>query len=253
MRFIRTFLRVIIICTLSTSAMAQSALDDSSMRHEIASRIANDYGVRVDWQRTGLLDLMDMEARLNNVKRIKSEFGTTFNWRKTSSLELMDAESRTGAARRISKLTKKPVNWKQYTLMQLMEMEAWASGVDVDAIKRQVTSAASQSRSLPRVSGRGLSVYVIAPSVSTSIEARSIRRKNGWSESRLRQAGAILVVVRSTLSNPLDYSYDSVKELEDDADSQLNIAGGNFHVYIYSIDEDMEVSREKHISYKVDD
>ena len=200
------------------------------------------------------MDLMDTEARLSAVKRIKSEFGITFDWRKTSLLDLMDAEARMGTARRISRLTKKPVNWQQYTLMQLMEMEARASGVDVDAIKRQAdASVTQQSQGQPRVAGRGLSVYVIAPSVSTSMEARSIRMKNGWSEARLRQADAVLVVVRSMLFNPLNYSYDSVKELEEDADSQLNISGENFHVYIYSIDDDMKVSQEKHISYKAED
>jgi len=85
------------------------------------------------------------------------------------------------------------------------------------------------------------------------MEARSIRMKNGWTESRLRQADAILVVVRSMLFNPLDYSYDSVKELEEDADNQLNIAGENFHVYLYSVDDDMKVRQEKHISYKAND
>ena len=130
-------------------------------------------------------------------------------------------------------------------------MEAKLSGFDVDSIKKQAAS------SIPRRGGgaasmstRGLSVYVIAPSVSTSMEARLIRMKNGWTESRLRQADAILVVVRSMLFNPLDYSYDSVKELEEDADSQLNISGENFHVYLYSVDDDMKVRQEKHVSYK---
>ena len=254
MKFTRLILGLFLVCTLCTSTFAQSSLDDSSMRQEVASRIARDHRVRVDWQRTSLLDLMDTEARLNAVKRIKSEFGVTFDWQKTSLLDLMDAEARMGTARRISKLTKKPVDWKQYTLMQLMENEARASGVDIDAIKRQAAASVdSQSQGESRVAGRGLSVYVIAPSISTSMEARSIRMKNGWSESRLRQADAILVVVRSMLFNPLDYSYDSVKELEEDADSQLNISGENFHVYIYSIDDDMEVNQEKHISYKADD
>lgn len=77
--------------------------------------------------------------------------------------------------------------------------------------------------------------------------------KRGWVESSLRQADAILVVVRSMLFNPLDYSYDSPKELQDDAESQLNISGENFHVYVYSIGDDMKVSQEKHVSYKAND
>lgn len=245
---------VLLLGLLSSAGFSQGPLDDSSMRRDTAARIAHDYQVIIDWRQTTLLDLMDTEARLNAVKRIRSTYGVTFDWWKTTLLDLMDAEARMGAARRIGQTTKKRIDWKAYSLMQLLEMEARLSGVDVDAIKRQ--AAQPSARSAPTAgatTGRGLGVYVIAPSVSTSMEARSIRMKKGWVESSLRQADAILVVVRSMLFNPLDYSYDSVKELEDDADSQLNISGENFHVYIYSIDDDMEVSQEKHISYKADD
>ena len=76
--------------------------------------------------------------------------------------------------------------------------------------------------------------------------------KQGWSESNLRHADAILVVVRSMLFNPLSYSYGSVKELEADAGNQLNIAGENFHVYVYTIDNNMAVTQDKHISYRAD-
>jgi hypothetical protein len=197
---------------------------------------------------------MDTEARLNAVKRIRSTYGVTFEWRKTPLLELMDAEARMGAANRIGQATKKSIDWKQYSLTQLLEMEARLSGVDVDAIKRQAAeSTAPGGLAGGATTERRLNVYVIAPSVSTSMEARSIRMKKAWVESNLRQADAILVVVRSMLLNPLDYSYDSVKELEDDAENQLNILGENFHVYIYSIDDDMKVSQEKHVSYKTDD
>jgi hypothetical protein len=166
---------------------------------------------------------------------------------------LMDAEARMRTARRISQATNKPVEWKQYTLIQLMEMETKLAGVNVDAIKKQAASRTPRGgKTTAPGATRGLGVYVIAPSVSTSMEARSIRMKKGWSESSLRQADAILVVVRSMLFNPLNYSYDSVKELEADADNQLNIAGENFHVYIYSIDDNMAVSQETHISYKAD-
>ncbi len=240
---------------LSSTAFSQSTLDDSSLRRDAAARIAREHQVTIDWRQTTLLDLMDTEARLNAVKRIRSTYGLTFDWRKTTLLELMDAEARIGAAKRIGQATKTTIDWKQYTLMQLMEMEARLSGVDVDAIKKQ--AAESAPRHAPpaagTVTGRGLGVYLIAPSVSTSMEARSIRMKMGWVDSSLRQADAILVVVRSMLFNPLDYSYDSVKELQDDAENQLNISGEKFHVYIYSIDDDMKVSQEKHLSYKAND
>ena len=101
--------------------------------------------------------------------------------------------------------------------------------------------------------GKGLDVYVIAPSVSTSMEARSIRMKKGWGELGLRQADAILVVVRSMLFNPLDSSYNSIKELQNDAEDQMNIMGENFHIYIYSIGNGMKISQERHASYKAND
>lgn len=99
----------------------------------------------------------------------------------------------------------------------------------------------------------GEKVAVIAPSVSTSVEARSIMRRLGWVESNLGEAQAILVVVRSMLSDPLNYSYDSIKELQDDADMQLNITGEKFHIYIYQINADLGVTQLKHTSYKATD
>jgi len=251
---LRPILIFTLVAALCSSALAQSSFDDSSMRRDVASRIARDHGVKMDWQQTSLTQLMDAEARLNTTKRIRDEYGVTYDWQTTTLTVLMDAEARMGTARRISQATKAPVDWKKYTLMQFMEMETRLGGVDVNAIKKQADSRT------PRDGGgtspaatRGLGVYVIAPSVSTSMEARSIRLKKGWSESSLRQADAVLVVVRSMLFNPLSYSYDSVKELEDDAENQLNISGENFHVYIYSINDDMAVSQEKHINYKADD
>ena len=96
-------------------------------------------------------------------------------------------------------------------------------------------------------------VAIIAPSVSTSMEARQIMRKNGWIESSLRDAQAILVVVRTMLSNPLNYSYDSIKELQDGAETCLNITGENFAIYLYEIGSDLSVSQSKHVSYKAED
>ncbi|MCG2721465.1 MAG: hypothetical protein L6290_05540 [Thermodesulfovibrionales bacterium] len=99
----------------------------------------------------------------------------------------------------------------------------------------------------------GLNVAVIAPSVSTSMEARRVVRKQGWAVTGYRNADAILVVVRSMLYNPLNYSYESIHELEEDADSQLNISGENFHIYIYSINDNLSVDQIKHIKYSADD
>jgi len=99
---------------------------------------------------------------------------------------------------------------------------------------------------------RSLNMAVIAPSVSTSMEARSIMREKGWLETNFRQADGILVVVRSMLFNPLNYSYRSIDDLQKDADMQLNISGEKFHVYIYQINDDLSVTQLKHISYKAD-
>jgi hypothetical protein len=97
---------------------------------------------------------------------------------------------------------------------------------------------------------RGLKVAVIAPSVSTSMEARATIRQNGWSETSLREADVVLVVVRSMLFNPLGYSYESIGELKKDAEMQLNISGEHFHVYLYDIADDLAVTQLKHVTYK---
>ena len=101
---------------------------------------------------------------------------------------------------------------------------------------------------------RGLNVAVIAHSISTRAEARNVMRRQGWSEAaNLRQADAILVVCRSGLNWPLSSSYRSIKELDDDADSQLNISGSNFHIYIYQINNNLGVDEVKHVHYPAND
>lgn len=100
----------------------------------------------------------------------------------------------------------------------------------------------------------GEKVAVIAPSVSTSIEARSLLKKNGWIESGLREADFILVVVRSMLMSPLNFSYDCYKELLFDAEGQLNIVGANYCVYLYQIDDDdLSLLEIKHFHYEAGD
>jgi hypothetical protein len=90
---------------------------------------------------------------------------------------------------------------------------------------------------------------VIAPSVSTSMEARRVMARLRAKEVPLRGAAAVLVVVRSALYDPLQYSYESICNLKEDADNQLNIAGSNFHVYIFSIDDDLRAARVGHQTY----
>jgi len=96
-------------------------------------------------------------------------------------------------------------------------------------------------------------VAVIAHSVSTSMIARDVRMRKGWAELPLREADFVLVVCRSTLSDPLDYSYPSLRELDEDAENQLNIAGDRAHVYLYEVNADRSVVRRKHDSFRADD
>jgi hypothetical protein len=93
---------------------------------------------------------------------------------------------------------------------------------------------------------------LIAPSVSTSIMARRILAEMYLSEVPLKRADRVLVVVRSSLSDPLNYSYETVCELRTDAESQLNIAGPKYHIYIYSMDDELRASELSHKSFAAD-
>ena len=96
-------------------------------------------------------------------------------------------------------------------------------------------------------------VAVIAPSISTSMKAREIRLKMHWQEVEPKNADYILVVVRSELFYPLQMSYDSYGELEDDAENQLNISGSNYHIYIYYLENDLSVTEIDHKSFEASD
>jgi hypothetical protein len=97
------------------------------------------------------------------------------------------------------------------------------------------------------------SVAVIAPSVSTSMKANRIVAANQWSLTSPREASAVLVVVRSSLMFPLKSSHGSYKELEEDAGRQLNIAGPNYHVYLFRINDDLSVTEIDHQSFEAKD
>lgn len=99
----------------------------------------------------------------------------------------------------------------------------------------------------------GLSVAVVAHSVSTRIEARKVLARQGWAETtNLRQAAGILVVCRSGLNWPLSDSYSSFKELDDAANSQLNITGSNFHIYVFKLNDNLSVDKINHRSFPAD-
>jgi hypothetical protein len=237
-----------------SSTNGQYAFDDSGLRRNTAARIMQHHGINLDWQKASLSQLIDAEARLDAVKRIKGSYGVDFDWQKTTLVTLVDAEARIASSARIARLTNEPVDWRAHSLIELTQVEAKLRGVNVNAAAKEPTSRpAPRSGTAPPSATVGSSVYLIAPSVSTSMEARSIMQTKRWTESNLRQANAILVVVRSMLFNPLSYSYGSVKELQDDAENQLNISGENFHVYVYSLDDNLAVNQQSHISYKAGD
>lgn len=74
-----------------------------------------------------------------------------------------------------------------------------------------------------------------------------------WSDTTvLRDADMVLVVVRSSGANPLAPSYDSLKWLVDEAASQLNESGAQFHAYLFSIRKDLSLNQANHRSYDVD-
>jgi len=82
------------------------------------------------------------------------------------------------------------------------------------------------------------------------MEANSVIARLKWTRTNnWKTADAVLVVVRSMLFNPLSQSYESVCELKQDAESQLNIAGQKFHIYTYTINDDLSVSQTAHQSY----
>jgi hypothetical protein len=101
---------------------------------------------------------------------------------------------------------------------------------------------------------QGLLVYVVAPSPSTIKEAQKIMRFCRWTDTMtLRDADMVLVVVRSSGSTPLASLYDSLKWLRDDASSQLNESGAQFHTYLYSIRKSLALDEANHRSYDAED
>jgi hypothetical protein len=93
-------------------------------------------------------------------------------------------------------------------------------------------SPASGQAQSPRP--QGPLVYLIAPSGSTQREADRLLRLCRWSDTTVaRDADAVVAVVRSSSSQPLEGSYDSLKWLRDAANGQSTEGGAQFHVYVY--------------------
>ena len=100
----------------------------------------------------------------------------------------------------------------------------------------------------------GVKAFVIAESVSCSLEARRVMRKLRWAEViSPREANTFLVVCRSGLYYPLNARYDSFKELKRGAEFQMNISGSRFHVYSFTVLEDGSVMEVGHRSYAAEE
>ena len=118
------------------------------------------------------------------------------------------------------------------------------------------TAAGGAADALARIRAPDVAsgVSVIAPSVSTSSEARRILLEKRWREAtRAKEAKHVLVVVRSGLRYPLRTAHTSLADLRKDAERQLNISGTNFHVYLFAFDDDLELVEVQHVSYEARD
>jgi hypothetical protein len=233
-----------------TGINAQDSRIESQLKQNAATRIYNQHGISLNWENSSLLEIMGVESRVKAVERIKTTHGYNFDWEKWTLQELMDIEARLNTAKRIKKRSGKVLNWKRYSLEELISIENDLNPPANNIRNRRTSSGVADSR---RSVGTGYNIAVIAPSISTSWEARDIMRRKRWFESSLKDADSILVVVRSGLLFPLFHSYDSVGELREDAEGQLNITGNNFHVYLFDINSDLSVSEINHQSYAAED
>lgn len=102
----------------------------------------------------------------------------------------------------------------------------------------------------PLARAQGLVAFVVAPSASTRLEAERVVKGCRWADTTVvRDADLVLVVVRSSGTEPMAPSYDSLKWLRDAANSQMNDSGAQFHVYLYMIRQDLSFLQSSHQSY----
>ncbi len=99
---------------------------------------------------------------------------------------------------------------------------------------------------------QGPVVLVVAPSGSTAAEAKRLLHFCRWTDTTaLRDADLVMVVVRSSSGMPMASAYDSMKWLRDEANSLLNESGAQFHIYLYTIRQDLSMLEVSHRSYDV--
>jgi len=83
--------------------------------------------------------------------------------------------------------------------------------------------------------------------------ATKLIAEKGWIETNPKTADFLLVVVRSSLSDPLNGSYEDYGELKRDAEMQLNLIGPKFHVYLYKMDDNLRCVQTDHTSFDAKD
>lgn len=94
---------------------------------------------------------------------------------------------------------------------------------------------------------RGSRMTVIAPSMAARDVARQVLRQSGWSEAKPKQADGVLVVVRSSMHNPLLTSGRTCFcDLRKNAERQPNLTGSKYHIYVYRLNDDLTVTEVQH-------
>lgn len=108
--------------------------------------------------------------------------------------------------------------------------------------------------STPAIAERGASVAVIAPSNAARSAAKEALWNLGWTETKdLGLADAIVVACKSNENWPLNNTYSSIRELENDAQLPANSIGSDTHIYVYKINADMSVDEIKYLHLPAED
>lgn len=93
---------------------------DMESRIDVAERLRGK-GLNVDWRVHSLTNLIDIECRADIAERLRSR-GLQVDWRSHSLSDLMDIECRMDAAQRL-KARGVNVDWRKQTLSQLISIE----------------------------------------------------------------------------------------------------------------------------------
>jgi len=94
---------------------------------------------------------------------------------------------------------------------------------------------------------RGSRMTVIASSSAARDVARQVMRQSGWSEAKPKQADGVLVVVRSSMYDPLfTRSGSCFCDLRKNAERQPSLSGSKYHIYVYRLNDDLTVTKLKH-------